>query len=212
VKYLKMLGLAAVAAAALMAFVGAGTASADELCTTAAVSNMCPAGKVITEVDASLVGSAKLESTTGATLDTCTAGTVKITEINEAHGNKTGTSSIQGTVPAEDLTWGVAGTTPCTFPTKTITGGSIDATEAAGGGTTLTATGIEVTINTVLFGSCVYGVGAGLDIGSVANGGTQLVINKTVNRTGGGAACPETSVWNATYKITNHTAVTYINN
>jgi hypothetical protein len=54
-KYLKMLGLAAVAAAALMAFAGAGTASADELCTeNENLENMCPAGKLITSVEGSL--------------------------------------------------------------------------------------------------------------------------------------------------------------
>jgi hypothetical protein len=209
--YLKLLGLTTIAAATVMAFVGAGAASADELCTEVAVNNMCPAGKVITEVDASLVGSAKLESTTGTTLDTCTAGTVKITELTEASGNKTGTESITGSVTAVDLTWGQTGTA-CAFPTRTVIGGVVHATEAAGNGTTLTATGIEVTINTVLFGTCTYGVGTGLDLGAIANGKTDLVINRVVNKTSGGAACPETAVWTATYRMTNHTAAYYINN
>lgn len=73
-KYLKMLGLAAVAAAALMAFVGAGTASAKEgvLCST--TSNPCnskwAAGTVI---DFSLKGSAVwTNAENGETLETCT--------------------------------------------------------------------------------------------------------------------------------------------
>lgn len=209
-KYLKMLGLAAVAAAALMAFAGAGTASADELCTTEAVSNMCPEGKLIGKVEASLVGSAKLTKTNGEVVDTCTTGTVKITEIDALHNNKTGTESVTGTTTKEDITWGAAGTT-CTFPTVTVAGGTVHATHAAAGGTTITATEAQVTINTVLFGTCVYGVGAGIDLGTVAQGGNTLAINTAVTKISG-FACPETTVWNATYKITNHNAVFYITN
>ncbi len=210
-KYLKMLGLAAVAAAALMAFAGAGTASADEICTEKAnAENMCPTGKLIEKIEGSLTGSAKLENTKGETLDTCTSGTVKITNINAAHGNKTGTASVTGDVPPEDITWGSAGT-PCTFPTVTIKGGTTDATPATGGGTTVTATEAQVTINTVLFGSCVYGVGTGIDLGTVAQGGNTLAINTAVTKISG-FACPETTKWVATYNITNHSAVFYINN
>lgn len=205
-KYLKMLGLAAVAAAALMAFAGAGTASADELCTEPAVSSMCPAGKIITALEASLVGSAKLEDSKGNTLDTCTAGEVKITDITTS---ATGTSSLSGTVTAADLTWGT-GTTPCTFTTTTTAGGTVHGTPAAGGGTTITATNFEVTINSPL-GDCKYTSGASLDLGNVANGGRELAINVSVAKTAG-ALCPSTAKWNATYKVTNHTAVYYIDN
>jgi hypothetical protein len=192
VKYLKMLGLAAVAAMGLMAFVGAGTASASELCTDSACTI------TITKIEASLVGgTAKLEDTEKHVIDTCTGGTVKITNITGGTG-----VTPTGSVPIEDLTW-----TGCSFPTKTVGNGTAEATEASGGGTTITAKGSEVTINTVLFGSCVYGVGTGLDLGSVSNGGNELAINKTVNKISGSAACPPTSIWNATYKITNHTQV-----
>jgi len=201
VKYLKMIGLAAVAAMALMAFVGAGTASADEICTVAAN----PCSSKITKVEASLVGSAKLEGGE-ITLDTCTAGGVTITSITGGAGVKP-----SGSVTTADLTWGTS-KTPCTSPTTTIKGGTVDASEASAGGTTLTATGIEVTINNFLVGSCTYGVGGGLDLGSVANGGNELVINKNVIRTAGGPGCPAEATWNATYKITNHTAVYYITN
>jgi hypothetical protein len=212
-KYLKMLGLAVVAVAALMAFAGAGTASADELCTTAAEgtdeppTTMCPAGKQITVIHASLIGSAKLEDTEGTVLDTCTAGTVRIVVTNQG----TGVRPIKGSIAKEELTWGETGTN-CTFPTKTIAGGTVEATEAAGGGTTVTAKSAEVTINTVLFGSCVYGAGTGTHLGSTPNGGNELSINATVNKISGGFACPSTTKWNAKYKITNHTAVFYIKN
>jgi hypothetical protein len=202
-KYLKMLGLAAVAAAALMAFAGAGTASADEICTVS--TNPCPAGSKITEIHASLVGSAKLEDTAGNTLDTCTTGTVKITALTS------GATSVTGTIEKANLTWGEKGTT-CTFPTTTIGNGSTEATEASGGGSTLTAKSSEVTINTVLFGTCIYGAGTGTHLGSVPNGGSELSINAVINKISGGASCPATTKWNAKYKITNHTAAFYLNN
>jgi hypothetical protein len=49
-KYLKMFGLAVVAAAALSAFVGAGTASATEACAVTPVKpNPCPAASMYPE-------------------------------------------------------------------------------------------------------------------------------------------------------------------
>lgn len=206
-KYLKMIGLAAVSAMALMAFMGASTASADELCTTTAVNNMCPEGKLITEIHGTLKKgtSAKLTDTEGFTLDTCTAGTVKIKNTSQG----TGVNPITGSVEA--LTWGEAGTS-CAFTTDTLANGSTSATQATGGGTTVTSKGSQVTINTGLFGSCVYGTGEGTDLGSTANGGNELVINATVNKISGGFACPTTAKWSATYTITNHNAVFYIQN
>lgn len=210
-KYLKMLGLAAVAATALMAFAGAGTASADELCTEPVnAENMCPAGKRIEKLELSLKESSRLEDTSGNTIGTCTAGGVKITNINEASGNRTGTAATTGAIPAGDLTWEV-GSTPCTFATTTTAGGSAEFTEASGGGTTIKATGgIEYTIAYPL-GDCKYTYGASLDLGSVAQGGSTLQINVIITKSAG-VLCPSSARWNAKYKITNHSAVYYINN
>ena len=205
-KYLKMLGLAAVAAAALMALVGAGTASADELCTEPAVSNMCPAGKQITTIHASLVGSAVLEDTEGNSIVTCTAGTLHADVTTQG----TGVSGVSGPITA--LTWGATGTN-CNLPTTTITNGTLDGSAAAGGGTTVKATGTRVTVNTILFGSCVYGPGAaGLDVGAIANGSEHLAISTVVNKQSGSGVCPETTFWTATFTVTNHNAVYYISN
>src|SRR5689334_1717873 len=76
-KYVKMIGLAAVAAIALMAFV-ASSASA-------------------TVIEATLTGSAVLEETGGTTLDTCTGSTVS-GKTSEREG-----APLKGTI--ETLDW-----------------------------------------------------------------------------------------------------------
>jgi hypothetical protein len=192
-----------------MAFVGAGTASADELCTTAAnAENMCPAGSKITEIHATLTKgkSGILHNTAGETIVTCTAGTVKgkITTGNET--KKTGMSG-----PVEALTWGETGTA-CSLPTKTTVLGTIDASSGGSGATTVKATETQVTINTVFFGSCVYGAGAGLTLGTIPAGGNTLNINTVVNKISGGGLCPETSKWTAEFTVTNHNKVFYVVN
>jgi hypothetical protein len=78
-KYIKMLGLAAVAAAALTAFLGAGTASATVLCETNATSNCGAAWHV--NGNTNLVFSAEtsiaLRGPLGIIISTCTASTVE---------------------------------------------------------------------------------------------------------------------------------------
>lgn len=200
-KYLKMLGLAAIAAMALMAFAGAGSASADELCTENVTP--CPAAKVVTSIEASLVGSAKLEAG-GVTLDTCTAGTVAGTVSSQGAGK-----AITG--PINTISWGT-GSTPCTSTTTTIKTGTLEANWSKETNGTVVSAGGEVTVNNSSVGDCTYGTGSGTDLGEI-KGGTEahLTIVATVKKTAGGILCPGTAVWNATYRITNHTAV-YVHN
>src|SRR5690242_744555 len=83
-KHLAKLGLAAVAAAALMAFLGAGTASATVLCknnlNTETCSEKYPVGTVGV---ASLTGSGVMETLSGTVVNTCTSSTAKETLQNE---------------------------------------------------------------------------------------------------------------------------------
>jgi hypothetical protein len=193
-KYVKILGLAAVAAMALMAF-GAGTASATKLClnnlsTTACSSHLATGGTV----EGTLTGSAILETTGGSTLDTCTGSTVSgKTTTTAATG-----SSVIGDV--ETLTW-----TGCTFPTGTVAKGSLEIKHIAGTDNgTLTGKGQEVTINTGFFGACTYGTGAGTDLGTVVGGApAKLTINALVplvkNESG---LCPAEARWTASYTVT----------
>jgi hypothetical protein len=190
-KYIKILSLAAVAAMALMAF--AGTASATVL-----KSGTTTLG-VGTTIDASLKGSAKLESG-GEVLDTCTAGTVKGPITNAGGSNATVTGEIK------ELTW-----ENCTKPTTTLKPGTLEIHHITGTTNgTVTGSGSEVTINGIFGTSCVYGTGAGLDLGTlkgVTSGSASLVINVSVPRTAGGFLCPSSAVWNAEYTVTSPTGL-----
>jgi hypothetical protein len=198
-----MLALAAVAAGALMAFIGAGTASATVLCSTTVTP--CPTGQDLvagTKIDFSIPSgsSASLVDTKGNALDKCTTSTVK------GELTKTGGATSTPTGDVSELTWG-----GCTFPTKTLktaaleihqiagtSNGTVTSDEVAGGNPRF-----EVTINTVLFGSCVYGVDPGTSIGDLVEGKpAHFTANAVAKKLGGGASCPETAVWTATYVMT----------
>jgi hypothetical protein len=198
-RYLKILGLAAVTAAALTAILGAGSASATVLCSTTA--DPCPAGQdwpVGTTLDWSIVpgGTVLQTDTAGKTINTCKESTVKWTMT------KTGGSTETVTGVDEETTF--AG---CTFPTKTLKLANTEIHKIANTSDgTVTADGVtEVTINTVLFGSCIYGVPNGASLGEITEGkpATFHVNAITVKLAGSAIACPETDKWTATYTLTS---------
>ena len=199
-KYLKMLGLAAIAAGALMAFVGASTASATELdCTEPAGTKvMCPNPTLI---HATSEGHAILHTPLG---DVECASTVQ-GKANTGGASETVSGSI------EALTF-----TPCTqnVVVTVLKKGSLeihtDAMDAETGLTprngTLTSTGTEVTIE--LFGfHCIFttsNTDIGTVTGSTATGATATFdIAATIPRTGGrsGAFCGSSGQWTGSYLI-----------
>src|SRR5215218_2747337 len=192
-KYVKILGLAAVAAMAMMAF--ASGASAASLYTTEPVGTgkTLPAGTTITS---SLTGgTAKLEDTKGNVLDTCTGGGVtgKTTNTGGAGVN------VTGNVEKAGVTW-----TGCTVPTTTTEGGTLEIAWTSGNNGAVTGKGFKVSINTILFGSCVYTLGAGTSLGTLqgsTTGTASLVIKATVTKVSG--ICESTGIWNATYTVTS---------
>lgn len=204
-KHLKILGMAVVAAAALMAFVGASTASADVLCTENNTPQ-CPSTKVITSLHATLKSgtTALLETTGGTALITCSESTISGTITNQGHGVEP-----EGSFTAANLTWG-----SCNHTADTIAGGSlkVETIETSPGvfKHTVTAKSAEVTVN-ILNITCTYGPGLNgniISLGDLQQGApATLTISTIVNKTAGGGLCPETSRWTATYQITNHTGV-----
>jgi hypothetical protein len=207
-KYLKMLALAAVAAGALMAFIGAGTASATVLCSTTV--SPCPEAQrwpVNTVLDFSIPAgaSAKLTDTSGeTTIDTCTGSTVKGPITNAGSS----TATVTGTV--EELTW-----TSCSFPTTTVVKNKLEVHQIAGTSNgTVTADGeFEVTINTVIFGKCIYKVRSGQSLGDVTEGNPPIfhanaIAEKTTTETDTCPVGPATALWTGTYTLTSPSGTT----
>ncbi|MGN6816508.1 MAG: hypothetical protein ACTHK3_10560 [Solirubrobacterales bacterium] len=196
-KYLKMLGLAAVAAMAVMAFFGASSASATVLCTTTTAP--CGTGWHVDKTVGTAIGSTSLHSTGGALEATCTESS------STAEKSTTGSSTTTpvGTVAKAGLTWG-----GCNQITETLEGGELEIHQIAGTHNgTVTAKGFKVTV--VIGGlSCTFGAGTGIHLG-VLTGGDPAILhaNAVVNKVAGGFLCPADSVWEATYQITNHTSV-----
>jgi hypothetical protein len=205
-KYLKMLGLAAVAAAALMAFVGAGTASATVICSATenpcAAANKWPTG---TTAAFSLKSgsSAKLTDTFGNVLDTCTGSSVTGPLTNAGSA----TTTVVGSVGQGALTW-----SKCTDTTATLTGGELEIHNIAGTHNgTVTGIGFVVTVwNTFIGASCNYTAGAGTDLGVYDSATKVLAVNAVVRKTiehGGSNLCPETTRWVAEYSYTGTTGL-----
>jgi hypothetical protein len=177
-KHLKRLVSAVWVTAALVAFVGAGSASATALYSGA---TKLGAG---TETKWTVSGTIVVSTTEGVILDTCNAGSMSGKTENAGGATETVKSSIAGT--------GIAFTS-CTFTTDTLRGGNSEVHWTSGLNGTLTASGVEATMNTGLFGSCAYGLGAGASLGTITGsttGNATLDLNAVVSRISG--LCPST--------------------
>jgi hypothetical protein len=188
-KNFKLLGLAAVAAMALMAFAASSASAtalyngATKLSNNATFDFSIPSG-----------GSVTLLDTSSNVLDSCKTATAKGALVTNS-GTPSGLFS--------ELTW-----SSCTFPTKTLTLGGMKVTQI---GTTTNGkveanSTIEVTINTVLFGSCVYGVSPNTEIGTLTTASTGTATfdaNAVAKKFSGGPTCPETAKWTGSYTSTD---------
>jgi len=205
-KYLKMLGLAAISAAALTALFGAGSASATTLTGTGCTgtpSNHCAVGTTITSQAEGMTilhppfGEIKCEESTVSGKTTTTGGE---------------TETVKGNI--ESLTF-----TKCNATVTPITNGGTYGTleihtekEAANNNGTLTSSGSEVTVE--YFGThCIFKTGGTTptDIGVVTGAATTKTehatfdISATIPRTGGrsGAFCGSTAQWTGSYTVTS---------
>ena len=180
---IKTFGLAAVAAVALMAL-AAGSASATALYNG---TTKLGAGATL-DFSIPLGNSVALVTTNNETLDTCTTSTLK------------GKLSSPATASFEELTWG-----NCTFPTKTTLPGKLEFISTGGTeGSVKVDSEFKVSINTVLFGECVYGDNVGSIFSSIIKGIiTGLGVNWVLNKlSGSNPPCPATVKWTGFYVAT----------
>jgi hypothetical protein len=121
-KYIKMLGLAVIAAAALTAILGAGTASATKLCETSATSACPTAVAKGSTLKFTAEDSIKLLGPFNIIIDTCTASTVEgpTTSVGGAAG-----VPVKGEV--KTLTF-----TECAHPVTVAKGGTMEVEQDAG--------------------------------------------------------------------------------
>jgi hypothetical protein len=216
-KYLKILGLAAVAAMALMAVAGAGTASATELCTVN--TSPCPAASKYnsgTVIEASSTN-ATLTSSLGNVV--CTGSSIKGTTTSSG-GSKL---SVEGTMESLSFS-GCTLTTPfsTTKHNCTVTGINLHYKGVAAKTTqpngTLTVTsggsgdpGAKVDCGANVLRCQFTSPSIVLDVtgGSPA---TVLAKEESLNRTVyEGGLCPSTSTWDATYTVTKPHALYLVN-
>jgi hypothetical protein len=199
-KYLKMLGLAVVAAAALSAFLGAGTASATEACSTATSpcsGTMYGVGQEVHGVLSS--ATAVLE---GSLNVICKKSTFK------GSGENTGSSTETVKISGEELTFGEC-SVPGVCATATVTTNIQPTLEVHTEGTThengvATAKGFTVTV--VCGGiSCHYS--GTVETGLTIKGGNpaHLIATKApipVEKASEEFFCGKFGEWNAEYEIT----------
>lgn len=214
-KYVKMLGLAAIAAAALMAFVGASTASATVLCKTEGTGTptgtTCPPGQAYeggTTIHAVLdpeTGPAKLV-TSFKTIE-CEESTVSVVTRNEGSATETVIGDVEepeeGGKKVPKLTFG-----KCNCEVNVLKGGSLEIhwIEGSHNGT-LTSSEGEVTITcSTVFGNvhCIYKTNA-TDLGKLTGGpmATMDIEKSSIPRLTTNALCSEKAEWSAKYTVTS---------
>jgi len=191
-KYLKMTGLAALAAA-LMAMAFAGSASATAL--TGAGGAVLGSGTTITsEAQTSVI----LHPPFGEII--CKKSNVSGKTTNAGGAAET----VKGNIETLDFS-------ECNATVTTLANGSLEVhteKEAANNNGTLTSSGSEVTVE--YFGThCIFkttNTDIGVVTGSTTTGGNAVFdIAATIPRTGGrsGAFCGSTAQWTGSYKVTS---------
>jgi hypothetical protein len=186
-KFTKILGLMAVAVAALMAF--AATASATTLTS--------PSGTTYTStIKASSEGATSLE---GAFV-TVTCQKSNVEGKVEKHG-----SGVTAGGNISTLTF-----TECNFPTTVVKKGSLEIHSAGSGNGTLTGSGSEISIETSL-GTCVFTTSStklGTLTGSTSKNATLDIESAAIPRTGGSFLCGSSGTWTGSYSVTTPSTLT----
>jgi opacity protein-like surface antigen len=191
-KYVKMLALAAVAATALMALAGAGTASATVLCHSAATP--CPQKWPLgTETEFIVKPGTTAKWFSGAnTLMTCTGGQLKAKITNAGSSTET----VKTSVAASGFSW-----SSCNVTQETLEGGELEThsiAETTNG--TMTMKGFAFKMNTTQYGTCIYTAGpTSVELGTLTASKTGEatidIIAKLTKKEGSSFLCPTTIEW-----------------
>jgi hypothetical protein len=188
-KYVKILGLLAVAAAALMAF--AGTASADQVSTTTGGAAATPTIHAVSE------GGHVSLANSNANIE-C-ASTVEGTVTSHGAGKP-----VVGSIEAKNLTF-----TGCTngWTVTTNAGGTLSVTSTGGHNGTVTSNGATVTaVLHTIFGdiTCRYST-SNTHIGTVTGGNpaTLKITGSIPFHSGGGLCGSGSSQWTGNYVTTS---------
>jgi len=202
-KHLKILGLAAVVAAALMASAGSSTATATVLCKTSPAANEgettgtgCPPESTYpakTTIEAKLVSGTKAKLVTSFKTIECSKSSVKGETSAEEAEPLTGP---EGTLSFEE----------CNCEVKVLKAGTLSTTWVSGTHNgTLRSTGNESTVTcSTIFGSvhCIY-VTENTDVGTLTGGNpAKLKAEAVIPRLTTNGLCSEESEWNAEYEVT----------
>lgn len=190
-KHLKKLYLAIIAASALMAFVGTGTASATTLTGTGCVGSesSCAVGTTI-----------KAESEGHAVLDSL-AGKIECNVTVHGETTTPGGGTPTGSVDVSVTTLAFTGCTTATVHVKA--GGSLTIISAGGNKGTVVSHGLSVTV--VTFGLHCGFTTAGETIGTLTGGtSAKLALTGSITRTYGtsGGFCGMTAPWTGSLKVT----------
>ena len=191
-RILKVLGLAAIAATALMA-VGVAGATATEFYSG---TTTLGAG---TEIKASLEGSTSVSDTSANPIDTCLSSELKSTLTSAGSS----TTTVSSTVSKSTVSF-----SSCSSARTVIEGGELEPHHIGGTkNATMTAKGFDWVIH--VFGvECGYTMGSQTDLGTLTGsttGNATLDINAIISKKTGGFLCPSTTRLIANYTITSPT-------
>jgi len=189
-KYLKMLGLAVVAVVALMAFAGAGSASATVLCHKAETPCSQKWSKG-TEIEFTVrPGTRARWFSEPTTVMECSSGDLKgsVTSV--------GGSSETVKIPLSNFAW----TSCAPANSSTLEAGELEIHSISGSENgTVTLKGFTDRMENTPFGTCVYTSGStGIGLGTLTaskTGEAIIDIETTLTRSGGSALCPPTVTW-----------------
>lgn len=197
-KYIKVFGLVAAAATALVAFAGVGPASATVLCK--ATETPCSESNLVhtsAEIDADVEPPSLFETTSGVIIESCAGGTLKATVTNQGGA----TATVTGAITSSNITWtgceagGLNATQSGELEIHYIEGTDNGTLTGKGFGLKLAITGSE----------CIYSPSSKVELGVVTGGATnpKIDIHTVLFESNGNFTCLESLVWIASYRITN---------